>query len=51
MTTKWKDPQGSSKKIRYRDIMLAIGKTEEEIEKAKNEYEALSNLVDIINNN
>ncbi len=47
----WKDPQGSSKKIRYRDIMLAIGKTEEEIEKAKNEYKALSNLADIINNN
>ena len=46
----WKDPQGSSRKIRYKDIMIALGKTEEEIIIAKNEYEALSNLSSIFGN-
>ena len=40
----WVDPQGSSLKIRYRDVMSALGKTEEEISAAKQEYEKISEL-------
>lgn len=40
----WVDPKGSSKKIRYRDVMLALGKSEEEISVAKEEYEKISEL-------
>lgn len=40
----WVDPKGSSKKIRYRDVMLALGKSEEEISAAKEEYEKISEL-------
>ena len=35
----WHDPHGSSKKIRYRDIMRALGRSDEEIREAKEEYE------------
>ena len=40
----WVDPKGGSKKIRYRDVMLALGKSEEEISAAKEEYEKISEL-------
>ena len=40
----WIDPKGSSVKIRYRDVMLALGKSEEEIYSAKQEYEKISEL-------
>ena len=40
----WVDPNGSSKKIRYKDVMLALGKSEEEITIAKTEYEKISEL-------
>ena len=40
----WVDPNGSSLKIRYRDVMLALGKSEEEISAAKQEYEKISEL-------
>jgi uncharacterized phage-associated protein len=40
----WVDPKRSSLKIRYRDVMLALGKNESEIAEAKKEYEALSEL-------
>lgn len=41
----WKDLKGGSQKIRYCEIMQALGKTEKEIKEAKLEYEALSNLL------
>ena len=40
----WVDPRGSSLKIRYRDVMLALGKTEKEISEAKKEYEMVTAL-------
>jgi hypothetical protein len=40
----WKDPQGSSQKIRFQDIMFALGKTTDEIAEAKAEYDSMSNL-------
>ena len=40
----WIDPNGSSRKIRYRDVMYALGKSEEEILAAKQEYEKISEL-------
>ena len=40
----WKDPSGSSIKIRYQDIMRALGRTEEEISEAKKEYEQICNF-------
>lgn len=40
----WTDPKGSSLKIRYRDVMLALGKSEKEISAAKQEYEKISEL-------
>lgn len=43
----WKNPKGSSVPIKYKDIMLAVGKTEKEIVIAKREYEALSELYNL----
>lgn len=40
----WVDPKGSSLKIRYRDVMKALGKSDEEIISAKEEYERISLL-------
>ncbi len=40
----WVDPHGSSRKIRYADVMRALGKTEQEILEAKKEYEQLETL-------
>jgi hypothetical protein len=40
----WVNPNGSSIKIRFQDIMRALGKNEEEILIAKQEYEQMSNL-------
>lgn len=40
----WKAPKESNIKIRFADIMKALGKSDEEINLAKNEYESLSNL-------
>lgn len=40
----WIDPKGSSRKIRYSDVMYALGKSEEEILAAKQEYEKISEL-------
>ena len=40
----WTDPGGSSKKIKYSDIMKALGYSEPEIATAKAEYEAITNL-------
>jgi hypothetical protein len=40
----WKDPKGSSIRIRFEDIMLALGKTRKEILDAKEEYENINNL-------
>ena len=48
--SEWKNPCGSSKKIRYKDVMLALGKTEEEIAIAKNEYEVLNDLASLSGN-
>lgn len=40
----WTDPDKSSRKIRYYDVMKALGKTDEEISEAKQEYESISGL-------
>lgn len=40
----WKDPNGSSIKIRYEDIMRALNKNDEEIKEAKKEYEVFNGL-------
>ncbi|MDR1007064.1 MAG: SocA family protein [Campylobacteraceae bacterium] len=40
----WIDPNGSNVKIRFQDIMRALGKSEEEILIAKQEYEQITNL-------
>lgn len=40
----WKDPSGSSTKIRYQDIMRALGRSEEEIAEAKKEYDQICNF-------
>lgn len=40
----WVDPKGSSLKIRYRDVMAALGRSEVEIAEAKQEYEKISEL-------
>ncbi|MDR0423279.1 MAG: SocA family protein [Rickettsiales bacterium] len=47
----WKNPEGSSKKIRYVDIMIALGKTEAEIKEAKKEYDLLNDLSNLANSN
>ena len=38
----WKDPRGSCLKIRFQDIMQALGKSSEEIQYAKKEYDFLN---------
>lgn len=43
----WKDPYGSSRKIRFADIMKALGKSDEEILAAKAEYEQFSALLSL----
>lgn len=40
----WVDPRGSSQKIRFYDIMKALGKEEDEIAFAKAEYDAFNEL-------
>lgn len=40
----WTDPNGSSLKIRFREVMKALGKTDEEILAAKKEYENINDL-------
>jgi uncharacterized phage-associated protein len=40
----WIDPNGSNIKIRFQDIMRALGKSEDEILIAKQEYEQITNL-------
>lgn len=45
--SEWKDPQGSSRKIRYADVMKALGKTDEEISEAKAEYEKFNALLNL----
>lgn len=46
----WVDPLGSSIKIRYQDIMKALGRSDEEIKQAKLEYEQMSNLSQLLGN-
>jgi hypothetical protein len=46
----WTDPQGSHSKIRYYDIAKALGKSDEEIMEAKQEYEQLINFKQLIGN-
>lgn len=41
----WEDPKGSSKKIKFRDIMKALGSTESEIQEAKEEYEFINQIM------
>lgn len=43
----WKNPHGSSRKIRYADVMKALGKTDEEILAAKEEYERFNALLSL----
>lgn len=40
----WVDPAGSSFKIRFRDVMKALGKSDDEIIAAKKEYENINDL-------
>ena len=40
----WKEPEGTNHKIRFVDIMKALGKSDEEIIYAKKEYDGLSEL-------
>lgn len=40
----WTDPNGSSLKIRFRDVMKALGKSDDEITAAKKEYENINDL-------
>lgn len=44
----WHDPQNSSKKIRYCDIMRALGRSDAEIREAKEEYEFVCGLNDAL---
>jgi hypothetical protein len=46
----WNNPNGSSIKIRFDDIMLALGKTREEILEAKKEYDRINNLSKYLKN-
>lgn len=43
----WNDPQGSSKKIKFADIMSALGKSDEEIRDAKEEYEFFEKISEL----
>lgn len=40
----WSDPKGSHQKIRFQDIMTALGRSQEEIATAKQEYDRMANL-------
>lgn len=40
----WKEPKDTNYKIRFADIMKALGKSDEEIAYAKKEYDSLSEL-------
>ena len=40
----WKEPHGSNRKIYFADIMKALGKSDEEIAYAKEEYDSISGL-------
>lgn len=40
----WNDPKGSNRKIRFADIMKALGKSDDEIAEAKAEYDGISEL-------
>lgn len=40
----WVDPNGSSRKIRFQDVMRALQKSDAEILAAKKEYDALNEL-------
>lgn len=40
----WKEPEDTNRKIRFVDIMKALGKSDEEIIYAKKEYDGLSEL-------
>lgn len=40
----WKNPAESNRKIKFSDIMKALGKSDEEIISAKNEYDNLTDL-------
>ena len=40
----WEDPKGSCKKIKFKTIMLALGKSEDEITVAKQEYDDINRL-------
>lgn len=42
--SEWRDPKGSNRKIRFADIMKALGKSDEEIAEAKAEYDNISKL-------
>lgn len=42
--SEWKNPNGSSIKIRYQDVMRVLGRSEDEIMLAKKEYELINNL-------
>lgn len=44
----WHNPQNSSKKIRYCDIMRALGRSDAEIREAKEEYEFVCGLNDAL---
>jgi hypothetical protein len=46
----WKYPRGRIEKIRFYDIMAALGRTHEEILESKREYECIKNLNDVLNN-
>lgn len=40
----WKEPNGSNRKIHFTDIMKALGKDEEEIKEARDEYKNICEL-------
>lgn len=40
----WTDPEGSNRKIYFADIMRALGKSEDEIQDAKEEYDRINDL-------
>lgn len=44
----WKEPNGSNRPIHFADIMKALGKTDSQIEAAKEEYKNLNNLYSVI---
>lgn len=40
----WKEPFGSNRKMHFTDIMKALGKDEDEIKEAKEEYKNICEL-------